>query len=106
MIGILKALGAGNKTISKAFLWFGTFIIGRGLLIGNAVGIGLVVLQKYTGLVKLDAATYYVDTVPVEFSLPITLLINAGTLLVSILVLVAPSCMVATVHPAKSMRYE
>lgn len=106
MIGILKALGSGNKAIARVFLWFGAFVIGRGLLLGNIIGIGLVVLQKYTGLVKLDAATYYVSTVPVEFNIPIILLINIGTLLISLLVLIAPSCLVATVHPAKSMRYE
>jgi len=106
MIGILKALGAGNKAIARVFLWFGAFVIGRGLLFGNIIGIGLVILQKFTGLVKLDAATYYVSTVPVEFSIPVILLINAGTLLISVLVLIAPSCLVATVHPAKSMRYE
>lgn len=106
MIGILKALGSGNKAIARVFLWFGAFVIGRGLLWGNIIGIGLVVLQKYTGLVKLDAATYYVSTVPVEFNIPIILLINIGTLLISLLVLIAPSCLVATVHPAKSMRYE
>lgn len=106
MIGILKALGSGNKAIARVFLWFGAFVIGRGLLLGNIIGIGLVVLQKYSGLVKLDAATYYVSTVPVEFNIPIILLINIGTLLISLLVLIAPSCLVATVHPAKSMRYE
>lgn len=106
MIGILKALGAGNKAIARVFLWFGAFVIGRGLLFGNIIGIGLVILQKFTGLVKLDAATYYVSTVPVEFSIPVILLINVGTLLISVLVLIAPSCLVATVHPAKSMRYE
>lgn len=106
MIGILKALGAGNKAIARVFLWFGAFVIGRGLLFGNIIGIGLVLLQKFTGLVKLDAATYYVSTVPVEFSIPVIVLINAGTLLISVLVLIAPSCLVATVHPAKSMRYE
>lgn len=106
MIGILKALGAGNKAIARVFLWFGAFVIGRGLLFGNIIGIGLVILQKFTGLVKLDAATYYVSTVPVEFSIPVIVLINAGTLLISVLVLIAPSCLVATVHPAKSMRYE
>lgn len=106
MIGILKALGAGNKAIAKVFLWFGTFVISKGLLLGNIIGIGLVLLQKFTGLIKLDPATYYVSIVPVEFSIPIVLFINIGTLLISLLVLIAPSCLVATVHPAKSMRYE
>lgn len=106
MIGILKALGARNKTIRKTFLWFAVFIIGRGLAIGNIIGIGLIALQRFTGLVKLDASTYYVDTVPVEFNLPIIILINVATLLISIFVLIAPSYLVSRIHPAKSMRYE
>ena len=106
MIGVLKALGARNGMVRRTFLWFAVFIIGRGLLIGNVLGIGLIALQHYTGLVKLDAATYYVDTVPVEFSLPAVLLINAATFIVSVLVLIAPSYLASRVRPVKSMRYE
>lgn len=106
MIGLLKALGAKNRTIRHTFLWFAAFIIGRGLIIGNVIGIGIVVLQHYTGLVKLDAQTYYVSTVPVEINLPILLLINIGTLLISLFVLIAPSYLVSHIHPAKSMHYE
>lgn len=106
MIGVLKALGARNGTVRKTFLWFAVFIIGKGMLIGNIVGLGLMVLQKLTGVVKLDAATYYVDVVPVEFNLPAILLLNAATLVVSVFVLIAPSFLASKVHPAKSMRYE
>ena len=106
MIGVLKALGARNGMVRRTFLWFAVFIIGRGLLIGNVLGIGLIALQHYTGLVKLDSATYYVDTVPVEFSLPAVLLINAATFIVSVLVLIAPSYLASRVRPVKSMRYE
>ena len=106
MIGVLKALGARNGTVRKTFLWFAVFIIGKGMLIGNLVGLGLMVLQKLTGVVKLDAATYYVDVVPVEFNLPAILLLNAATLVVSVFVLIAPSFLASKVHPAKSMRYE
>ncbi len=106
MIGILKALGARNTTIRSTFLWFAVFIIGRGLLIGNIVGIGLVALQHYTGLVKLDATTYYVSTVPVELNIPLLLLLNIATLIISIVVLIAPSYLISHIHPAKSMRYE
>ena len=106
MIGILKALGARNTTIRSTFLWFAVFIIGRGLLIGNIVGIGLVALQHYTGLVKLNAATYYVSTVPVELNVPLLLLLNIATLIISIVVLIAPSYLISHIHPAKSMRYE
>lgn len=106
MIGVLKALGARNKTIRHTFLWFAVFMVGKGMLIGNVLGIGLVLLQKYTGLVKLDAATYYVSTVPVELNLFFVLLLNVATLLVSVLVLIAPSYLISHIHPAKSMRYE
>lgn len=106
MIGILKALGASNRTIRHTFLWFATFIVAKGLIIGDLVGIGLVILQKYTGLVKLDPATYYISTVPVELNIVYVLLLNLMTLLVSVVVLVGPSYLISHIHPAKSMRYE
>lgn len=106
MIGLLKALGARNKTIRHTFLWFAAFIIGRGLIIGNVVGIGILTLQYFTGIVKLDPNTYYVSEVPVEFSWILFALINISTLIISICVLVGPSYLISTIHPAKSMRYE
>ena len=106
MIGVLKALGARNKTIRHTFLWFAVFIIGKGLLLGNIIGIGLIALQRYTGLVKLDPATYYVNTVPVEFNLPLIIALNIATLLICVFVLIAPSYLISHIHPAKSMRYE
>ncbi len=106
MIGILKAVGARNATIRHTFLWFAMFIIGRGLLIGNAIGVGVIALQHYTGLVKLDASTYYVNTVPVELNVPLLLLLNIATLVISTVVLIAPSYLISHIQPAKSMRYE
>ena len=106
MIGLLKALGARNKSIRHTFLWFAVFIIGKGMLWGNILGIGICVLQKYTGLVKLDAETYYVDVAPVEINLILIVLLNIATLLVSITMLVAPSYLISHIHPAKSMKYD
>ena len=106
MIGVLKALGAGNSTVRHTFLWFSVFIIGKGLIIGNLIGLGIVLLQHFTGVITLDASTYYVKTVPVEINMPIILLLNAATLIISIFVLVAPSYLISHIHPAKSMRYE
>ena len=106
MIGVMKALGARNSTIRHTFLWFATFIIGQGLLWGNIVGIGLVLLQQHTGLVTLDPQTYYVSEAPMELNIPFILLLNVATLLISVFVLIAPSYMVSRIHPAKSMRYE
>ena len=106
MIGVLKALGARNKTIRHTFLWFAVFIIGKGLLLGNIIGIGLIILQRYTGLVKLDPATYYVSTVPAEFNLPLIIALNIATLLICVFVLIGPRYLISHIHPAKSMRYE
>lgn len=106
MIGILKALGARNKTIRHTFLWFAAFIIARGLLFGNILGLGILFLQKYTGFIKLDPQTYYVSTVPVEFNWVLILALNIATLLISVFMLVAPSYLISHIHPAKSMRYE
>lgn len=106
MIGILKAFGASNTSIRRIFLWFSVFIIGKGMLWGNILGLGICLLQKYTGIVKLDPTTYYVSTAPVEINIPLFILLNVVTLIVSILVLVLPSFFVSFIHPARSMRYE
>jgi lipoprotein-releasing system permease protein len=106
MIGILKALGMRNKTVRHTFLWFAAFIIGRGMLMGDIIGIGLVVLQQQTGFIHLDPASYYVDTAPMELNIPIIVLLNVVTLLVSLFVLIAPSFLISHIHPARSMRYE
>lgn len=106
MVGILKALGTRNSTVISTFLWFGAFIISRGLLLGNIIGIGIVVLQQQTGLVTLDPQTYYVSEAPMELNVPIILLLNVCTLLSSVLVLILPSMLVMFIRPAQSMRYE
>lgn len=106
MIGLMKAIGARNRQIRHVFLWFATFIIGKGLIIGNFVGIGLILLQQYTGLFKLDPQTYYVSTVPVEINIPLIIALNLSTLLICVFVLIAPSYFVSHINPAKSMYYE
>jgi lipoprotein-releasing system permease protein len=106
MIGILKALGARNNTVRHTFLWFSVFIIGQGLFWGNVVGIGIVLLQQYTGFITLDPQTYYVNEAPMELNLPLIALINVATLLICVFVLIAPSYLISHIHPAKSMRYE
>ncbi len=106
MIGVLKALGARNKTIRHTFLWFAAFIIGKGLLFGNILAFGLLFLQKFTGIVKLDPQTYYVSTVPIEINWTYIIALNVATLFISVFMLVAPSFFVSHIHPAKSMRYE
>lgn len=106
MIGILKALGARNKTIRHTFLWFATFIIGRGLLFGNVIGIAIVLLQQHFSIITLDPATYYVKEAPMELNIPVIVALNIATLLTSLFVLIAPSYLISFIRPAKSMRYE
>ena len=106
MIGVLKALGARNSTVRHTFLWFAAFIIGKGLLIGDALALALILLQKLTGFAKLDPQTYYVDVVPVELDWMLIVALNIATMLIALFVLIAPSYLVSHIHPAKSMRYE
>ena len=106
MIGVLKALGADNLAIRKVFLSFSVFLIGRGMLWGNIIGLSYIFIQSQFHLFKLDPVTYYVDSVPVVFNLWWWVLLNVGTLLASVLMLVGPSYLIAHIHPAKSIRFE
>ena len=106
MIGTLKSLGANNGIIRRVFLWLSVFIIGRGMLWGNVIGLGFCLLQYYTGLLTLDAETYYMDTVPIAFNIKYLILLNAGTFLASVLILLGPSYLIARIRPADAMRFE
>ena len=106
MIGVLKSLGANNLTIRKLFLWLAVFLIGKGMLWGNVIGLAFYFIQKWFGLFRLDPETYYMDTVPVSFNIWIFLLLNVGTLLASVIMLLGPSYLITRIHPANSMRYE
>jgi lipoprotein-releasing system permease protein len=106
MIGTLKAFGATNNTIRKIFLWFSFFIIGKGLILGNILGIGIILIQNYTGIITLDPSTYYVKEVPMQIDLHLILLINIATLLICMFVLIMPTYMISRINPAKSIRYE
>ena len=105
-IGVMKALGASNARLRHLFLYFASLIILKGVLAGNLIGLALVFLQQYAGVLRLDADTYYVDVVPVVINWLFVILINVGTLLVSFLVLLVPSCLVSRIHPARSIRFE
>ncbi|MBQ6777714.1 MAG: ABC transporter permease [Paludibacteraceae bacterium] len=106
MIGTLKALGADNRFVRRIFIWQSAWLIGRGLLWGNIVGLALVAIQYFTHLMPLEAATYYVNYVPVAFPWVALIALNIGTLLVSLLVLLAPSAIVTHISPAKVMHFE
>ncbi|NDV64858.1 ABC transporter permease [Bacteroides sp. 224] len=106
MIGILKALGASNYNIRKVFLWLSVFLIGKGMLWGNAIALTIYFLQTQFHLLKLDPETYYTDSVPMSINIWIFLLINIGTLLASVLMMLGPSFLITKINPATSMRYE
>lgn len=106
MIGLLKALGARDGVIRRVFLHFSVFLIGKGLLWGNLVGITLCLLQDCFGIVRLDPATYYVEAVPVHLGILPLLLLNGCTLVASVLMLVGPSFLISRIKPATSMRFE
>lgn len=105
-IGVLKAMGATNTKIRNVFLYFAGFIIVRGLLIGDVVSIGLLLIQQKYGLIHLDPANYYVETVPVEINLWAIVLVNVGTLVLTTLALVLPSYMVSRIQPSKAIKFE
>ncbi len=106
MIGILKALGTENKTIRRIFLYQAVYLIGKGLIWGNVVGLGLAFLQLKTGLITLDPTSYYIKTVPVNLDLVHILLLNSGTILAIILMLIVPSQLVSRITPVKAIRYD
>ena len=105
MIGILKALGARDWTIRKIFLYNAAYIIGYGLLWGNMIGIGLCLLQLNFGIITLPEDLYYVSVAPVELNLWTILLLNIGTMLITLAVLIIPSWLVAKIDPVKAIRF-
>lgn len=106
LIGVLKSLGARNLMIRKIFLYKAGFLMLRGLLAGNIIGVGLCVLQKEFSLVRLDPASYYLTTVPVNLSLINILAINTGAVVAIMFFLVLPSVLVARISPAKVIRFD
>jgi lipoprotein-releasing system permease protein len=106
MIGVLKALGNTNWQIRKIFLYNAAYLIIAGLFCGNILGIGLGIFQSTTHFFSLDQASYYIDFVPVQLDLKDILMLNAGTLLICIFVLLLPSMLVTRISPLKAIRFK
>lgn len=106
MIGILKALGSEDSTIRKVFLYQAAWLIGKGLLWGNFIGIGLALLQLKTGLVSLNPESYYIKTVPINLELFHIIILNAGTMAAIIIMLLVPSKLISRITPVKAIRYD
>jgi len=106
MIGILKSIGATDWSVRKIFLYHSFFLIGKGMLWGNVIGLSLCAIQYFTGIVPLDPEAYYVATVPITFNWLYIVLLNAGTLVASLLMMIGPSYLITNITPAKIIRYE
>lgn len=106
LIGVLKALGANNRFVRSIFIAEAAMLIGKGVFWGNVLGLGLCAIQYFTHLLPLEAATYYVNYVPVAFPWGWWLLLNIGTIAISLLVMLAPSAIVTRISPARVMHFE
>lgn len=104
-IGILKALGSSNWSIRKMFLYNASYLIFRGLAIGNIVGLTLLFIQKYFALITLNPETYYVNSAPVSINLWHVLALNIGTLLLCLIMLLLPSYIITKISPAKAIKF-
>ncbi|HOP58776.1 MAG TPA: ABC transporter permease [Bacteroidales bacterium] len=106
MIGILKAIGSDDTTIRRVFIYQAAYLIGKGLIWGNLIGIGLALLQLKTGLVSLDPSSYYIKTVPVNLELFHIILLNAGSMTAIIIMLLVPSKLISKISPVKAIKYD
>jgi lipoprotein-releasing system permease protein len=105
MIGILKALGSGNASIRKIFLYNATYLILKGLFWGNTIGLSLIGLQYFFEIITLNPETYYVAVMPVHISIGEVFALNIGTLVLCFLMLVIPSYIVTKINPSKSIKF-
>ncbi len=106
LIGILKTLGASNLSVRNIFLRQSISLIVKGLFWGNLIGIGLCLLQQYTGVLKLDQSVYYVTEVPVHLNFMFIIALNAGTFTVCLLAMLVPSMMISRIRPIKVLRFD
>lgn len=105
LIGILKAVGAKNVSIRKIFIYYAGFIIGKGLIIGNIIGIGLCLLQQHFKIVAVDPEMYYMDRVPIEFTW-LLVPMNIAMFVISVAALVLPSMIISRIEPTKAIKFE
>lgn len=106
LIGTLKALGADNRFVRRIFLIQAALLIGKGVLWGNIIGLALAALQYFGHIVPLEAATYYVDAVPIAFAWTWIIVLNALTIGLSLLILLLPSMIITKINPARVMHFE
>ncbi len=106
MIGTLKAMGSSNWAVRKIFLYYAAYIIGVGLFFGNLIGLALCFIQKHFELITLSEKDYYLSVAPIEINFWTILLLNVGTLLITLLFLVLPSYLVTRINPVEAIRFK
>ena len=106
IIGNFKAMGATNGSIRRIFIYLTGKLILKALIIGNVIGIGLALLQRYGHIVRLDPTAYYMPYVPITLSFPALVLLNVGIIVVSYLTLLGASHIISTIKPTATMRFE
>lgn len=106
MIGILKALGGSNVSIRKIFLYNAAYLILKGLFWGNLIGLSILLIQKYFGVITLDPETYYVSEAPIYLNFSYIILLNVGTLLLCLLMLIIPTIIISKISPVKAIKFE
>ena len=104
-IGLLKALGANNRTVKRIFLYQSFFLIAKGLFWGNLLGIGLCWLQYKTQLISLNQTSYFIDYVPINLTAFLIIATNLGSLLFIFLAMFLPSLIILRIDPVKTLRY-
>lgn len=105
-IGIMKALGSSNKNMKKIFRYFSLFIIGRGLLWGNIIGLGICLIQHFFKVLSLNPSVYYVSYVPMDINIINILLVNAGVVAISLLVVFIPLKLISSISPVKALKFD
>ncbi len=105
LIGMLKAYGSTNRSIRNIFLYNAAYLITLGLFWGNLLGILVCFLQKEYKLLKLPQESYYLDAVPIHFDLSAVLLLNAGTLILCLLMMILPSLIISKISPVKVIKF-
>ncbi|MGB5942776.1 MAG: FtsX-like permease family protein [Leeuwenhoekiella sp.] len=106
MVGLLKALGSDNWTIRKIFMYNALYLVVVGLFWGNIIGIGLLLIQKYFGIISLDPETYYVTEAPIYLNWDYIVLLNIGTFILCAVMLLVPSYIITKISPVKSIKFE
>ena len=106
MVGLLKALGSKNSLIRGIFTFSGIRLIVRGLVLGNAIGLGLCYLQYTFKWIKLNPTDYYMSYVPISWNWEAVLLLNLLTFTVVVLVLLIPTLLISGISPIKAMRFD